>query len=437
MSANALCKNCGAETNQDMQFCSRCGKSLRNRSKGTACVLHASQKFYKSLWFRIASISLVTVAIILSVIYINSDMYLYKRAFHLYETHQLEEALNAFLELDGYLSSDSMVQVVTYDIADSLFDQGRFGESRNMFLGLGEFGDSSIRALEGAYALADELYLQGDLSSSYSAFAELGDFQDSREREMSIRYEMAEEFRRSGDLASADSAFTSIFDYSDSYENAILIRYEIIDSLLNLGNLAAVDSIHYTIANDQYMTGRLDQAMLSFSELGDYEDARERMYSTSYEFAEYCIELGDIELAYEIFFALGNYSDSRSRARDVRFEVNGNVIIDVVTNLEWIVGPDVETTRIEAGYWVSELGGSWRLPTQNELLTLYYAGIYYQDWGPFENRGYWVYSDDAREISSFGSWLAWGLNFEVGRGWFAYDGASGFGRAFAVRDMIN
>lgn len=50
---------------------------------------------------------------------------------------------------------------------------------------------------------------------------------------------------------------------------------------------------------------------------------------------------------------------------------------DTKTSLEWIAGPDRDTTWSEARFWVQNLsvdGGGWRMPTMNELKTLYQKG---------------------------------------------------------------
>lgn len=67
-----------------------------------------------------------------------------------------------------------------------------------------------------------------------------------------------------------------------------------------------------------------------------------------------------------------NYLDKNSKPR---FSVNSDgIIYDTITNLEWVVGPDKQTTYTEAEKWVASLklgGGGWRIPTAGELTNLY------------------------------------------------------------------
>jgi hypothetical protein len=56
--------------------------------------------------------------------------------------------------------------------------------------------------------------------------------------------------------------------------------------------------------------------------------------------------------------------------------VNG-IVYDTKTGLEWVAGPDRNTTWGEANDWVASLnidGGGWRMPSIDELRPLYERG---------------------------------------------------------------
>ena len=64
-------------------------------------------------------------------------------------------------------------------------------------------------------------------------------------------------------------------------------------------------------------------------------------------------------------------------ARDGQFiAYSDGIVKDTKTGLEWIAGPNKEITMDEAKAWVNSLtiGGGWRIPTKNELLTLFIEG---------------------------------------------------------------
>ena len=62
-------------------------------------------------------------------------------------------------------------------------------------------------------------------------------------------------------------------------------------------------------------------------------------------------------------------------AKDGRYvSYKNGIVYDEKTNLEWIVGPDKDTTWDEARAWVESLsveGGGWRMLTREEVKALY------------------------------------------------------------------
>lgn len=92
---------------------------------------------------------------------------------------------------------------------------------------------------------------------------------------------------------------------------------------------------------------------------------------------------------------------SRFASGQDRFVVSDGVIADTITGLQWRVGPDSDTDWFAAQDWVNSLGGSWRMPTMDELQALYEAGITGGNWGPFENTQDYVWSKDTDGSSAW------------------------------------
>ena len=70
--------------------------------------------------------------------------------------------------------------------------------------------------------------------------------------------------------------------------------------------------------------------------------------------------------------AAANAQEVIGRDGDFVALANG-VVVDRRTGLEWIAGPDVDTSYYQAVAWVNGLtvdGGGWRMPTTSELATL-------------------------------------------------------------------
>jgi hypothetical protein len=114
-------------------------------------------------------------------------------------------------------------------------------------------------------------------------------------------------------------------------------------------------------------------------------------------------------------------------------KLDDDVVYDKNTGLEWYAGPDKGTSWNDANKWVENLtvaGGGWRLPTRQELKTLYNKGVGTHNMTPLlKTTGWFVWSSETK-----GSLNAWGFSFSFGfdhgltRGSPIY-----FGRGFAVR----
>lgn len=98
-------------------------------------------------------------------------------------------------------------------------------------------------------------------------------------------------------------------------------------------------------------------------------------------------------------------------------------IRDFRTDLDWVVGPDRDTNYAQAEQWVANckvMGGGWRMPTCQELRTIYQQGL--GERNPidsvFKTTGWWVHP----YCVFYASYEAWG-----GRG------SSSYFRGFGVR----
>jgi len=110
------------------------------------------------------------------------------------------------------------------------------------------------------------------------------------------------------------------------------------------------------------------------------------------------------------------------------------VVYDKKTGLEWVAGPDRDTSWYEVRRWVENLnvaGGGWRMPTVSELKTLFKKGAGSRNMIPLlKTTGWWVWSGETKGSSS-----AWGFRFMRGYEAWGDRGSSGNGRGFAVRSQ--
>jgi len=109
-------------------------------------------------------------------------------------------------------------------------------------------------------------------------------------------------------------------------------------------------------------------------------------------------------------------------------------IIEIKTGLEWIAGPNRNTTWYQAKRWVENLnvdGGGWRMPTRVELKALYKKGAGSRNMTPLlKTTGWWVWSGETKDSSS-----AWVLDFNFGYESRLNRDLYHYGRGFAVRSQ--
>ena len=108
------------------------------------------------------------------------------------------------------------------------------------------------------------------------------------------------------------------------------------------------------------------------------------------------------------------------------------IVKDTKTGLEWKVGPDKRTNWDQARSWVQNLnldGGGWRLPTTDELRTLYKKGTGSRNMTPLlKTTGWHVWSGETEDSST-----AWTFYFRLGLRYWSNRLFSYATRAFAVR----
>ena len=108
------------------------------------------------------------------------------------------------------------------------------------------------------------------------------------------------------------------------------------------------------------------------------------------------------------------------------------VVYDKRTGLEWIAGPDIETTWRKAKRWVESLqvaGGGWRMPTSQELRGLYKKDEGTRNMTPLLKTSAWyVWTGETKGDS----WAVYISFFRGTRHWFTKS-IGGGARGFAVR----
>ena len=125
--------------------------------------------------------------------------------------------------------------------------------------------------------------------------------------------------------------------------------------------------------------------------------------------------------------------ETRIVGRDGHYVAYGNgVVKDTKTDFEWVVGPDRDMTWHEAKSWSETLNidaGGWRMPTVDELKTLFNERAGKRNMTPLlKTTGWRVWSAETKGSSS-----AWVFGFHNGIGYFSTRSDPTTARSFALR----
>jgi hypothetical protein len=131
--------------------------------------------------------------------------------------------------------------------------------------------------------------------------------------------------------------------------------------------------------------------------------------------------------------ALSKLFHQKSKPNDRFIKHVSGLVRDESTDLEWVAGPDIDTTLDEAKSWVKNLsidGGGWRLPTIMELKTLNHLSFGECSITPsLKTSGWWVWTLDFHHSR-------WQYDFVIGFGQIAFPLIPS-ARGFAVRFKKN
>lgn len=121
-----------------------------------------------------------------------------------------------------------------------------------------------------------------------------------------------------------------------------------------------------------------------------------------------------------------------SRRDGIYVAYTNGIVKNTRTGLEWVAGPDRNTTWDQANAWARTLtldGGGWRLPTKEEIKRFYKRGAGTCNMTPLmRTTAWWVWTGETK-----GTTNAWIFYFSHGYGYWLNRKTSDNLRAFAVR----
>ena len=173
-------------------------------------------------------VACIAFVIVLTTVIIPNQKY--AAAVELYTAGKYEDAIAAFIELDGYKDSGAQIEKCETAIKDEkyaaaveLYNAGKYEDAITAFTALDGYKDSAAQIekcetaiKDGKYAAAVELFNAGKYEEAIAAFTALNGYKDCAVQITECRYAIAMELYNAGQYEEAIAAFTALNGYKDS-----------------------------------------------------------------------------------------------------------------------------------------------------------------------------------------------------------------------------
>lgn len=237
------CSKCGAELQEDDQFCNKCGTKvgIENKISESNCVPKESnieeqvssgheknignvKKTYKNNIRRILVISLILVISIIGI-YFLYPIVKYNNALYLLNSKNYNQAISSFEGLGKYKDSPEQIKKCKYQQAKDLLDNKGYSEAMQIFSKLGDYVDSKNMLKESKYELAKEEISDTKYADVIKLLTEISDYKDSAAILQEAQYNLAYDYYNNGKYLDAIQLYEKLDDYKDSKEKLTQALY--------------------------------------------------------------------------------------------------------------------------------------------------------------------------------------------------------------------
>ena len=252
-----------------------------------------------------------------------SDMYL--KAEKMLEKEDFKNAIKLFESLGNYKDCVDKMYQCKYEYAMQCKLSKEYDLAISIFSSIKEYRDSSEQIEECKKLYIEEINLnkynnalrlkeEKKYNEAISVFEEIKDYEDSKQQIEECHdfiktgnYEKANTLLEEKHYSEAIKLFESLGSYNDSKDKIQQCKYEF-----------AIQYISMNYFND-FMNAikSYNNAIHILEELKDYKDSKQQIEnchelirSKKYDWANYFLELNQLEEALELFESLGNYKDS-------------------------------------------------------------------------------------------------------------------------------
>lgn len=241
--------------------------------------------------------ALVTGIITFTVIIPNIK---YDNALHLIDIGEYENAINAFIDLNGYRDSSDKIIEAKYLYADNMVASGNYYGAKEIYENISDYKDSSDQISYCDYNIAMSLMNDNKYDEAMLAFDKISGYSDSVDQIKECKYRQASEFINNSKYDNAMELLNGI----KSYKNSEDLLYE-----------CKLNKAKSQIAYEQY-----DDAISLLSSLSDNSKYSNDIIECKYELALKLMETQRFTDASKLLYQIEGYCDSSDYILECQYQ---------------------------------------------------------------------------------------------------------------------
>lgn len=185
--------------------------------------------------------------------------------------------------------------------------------------------------------------------------------------------------------------------YVQTFESGGCWLVKHLDKTLSARNNRRIEILYSEKIGEKYTC----EDWVNVNLLSQEQHSHLKNFLNNYERNIQYLEYANIEEVQKSSFTKSADSKIKEAESDSAFIAYENgVVRDKMTGLEWMSGPDEDTTWYEAKSWVENLnvaGGGWRMPTISELRSLFQEGSGTRNMNPLlKTSGWHIWSSETK-----------------------------------------
>lgn len=224
------CSQCGAELPEDSQFCNKCGAEVESVIREVNVPETDKQEYNNAFLCNdetiisrfsakskivIVAVASIVLIIIFALCFIR-PLIEYSNAIKLFNSHQYNQAMAVFTELDNYKDSPDQINKCRYQIAKELLSNKKYDDAIKAFSKLGNYADSKNMINESEYEFAKNDIIYSKYAEAVSLLSGISKYKDSAALLQESQYNLAYDYYNNGQYSDAIKLLKELDNYKES-----------------------------------------------------------------------------------------------------------------------------------------------------------------------------------------------------------------------------